>query len=274
MGYINDLSGRRLSVLWAFVVKDLKQMFRFKTNIVNFVFAPMLTMFSFFLVYSSVFMQSGVDDLGFVQKQNYVVYLLTGFLAYSYFHMTWGKTKLKSEKMMQTLDGILLSPRSRLYILAGKGVKTFFEIIIVTLIFIAFMFFLTPSIIWINLFFGTVALMFIFIIFISFDFVISSIELSEEGIAAILVNYLPRAFLILGAVYFPIDIIPKWLWWLAYINPVYIGVNIFRSAFMEANIPLGIPISLLYIGALALLMPFFAIYVFDFVLKKWGVRGY
>ncbi|MBU1118967.1 ABC transporter permease [Patescibacteria group bacterium] len=264
----------RLRVLWGFCVKELQELFRFKLEILKFAFAPLLTMMSFFMVYSAIFLSSDTTDLGYVQKSNYVLYLLTGFLAYSCFHVTWGKTNLRYEKIMLTLEGMLLSPRSRLYMMMGKGIKALLEISIIILIFTVLLFLMRPEVNWTMLGYGIIALVLVFIIFISFDFIVSAIGLSEEGLSGILVNYLPRAFLILSAVYFSIEAIPEYLRFLVYINPVYIAVNIFRSAFMDADIHFGLLGSLLYLLLLSITVPYFAAKIFDFILKKWGIRGY
>lgn len=234
----------------------------------------MLTMVSFFMVYSSVFLVGNVDDLGFVQESNYVIYLLTGFLAYSCFHLTWGKTDLHVEKIMLTLEGILVSPRSRLYIMVGKGFRGFVEIMIIVLLFIPLMYLLGPDVNWEALAIGSFGLFLIFLIFISFDFIVSAIGLAQEGIAGFLTNYVPRAFLVVGAVYFPKEVIPKQFQWLVDINPVYHGVNLFRSAFMEADLPFGVTPSIIYLMILAVITPLIAAWSFEYVLKRWGVRGY
>lgn len=271
---IDNLSGNRLRVLWAYAAKDLKNLFRFKFSIVNFIFSPLLTMISFFMVYASVFLVGNVDDLGYVQENNYVIYLLTGFLAYSCFHLTWGKTDLHVEKLMLTLEGILVSPRSRLYIMAGKGFQAFMEILIIVLLFIPMVALLKPEVNWQALAIGAFGLLLIFIIFISFDFIVSAIGLAQEGFSGFLTNYVPRAFLVVGAVYFPKEVIPEYFQWLVDINPVYHGVNLFRSAFMTADLPYGVTPSLIYLMVLAVVTPVVAAWLFDFVLKRWGIRGY
>lgn len=264
----------RFSIAWAYIIKEMKNLFRFKLSIFNFIFNPFLTMISFFLVYSAVFFVGDVNDLGYVQQSNYVVYLLTGFLAYSCFTISWRKTSMQEEKIMLTLEGILLTPRSRLYIMVGKGAKALFEIFLVILIFVALMLFIQPAVEWHQLLIGSAALMLVLIIFMSIDFVISSIGLAEEGLAAILATYGPRAFLIVSCVYYPIETIPEYLRFLAYANPAYYGVNLFRDAFMPAELPFGVWGPMLYLLILAVLMPMLSVYVFEFILKKWGIKGY
>ncbi|MFH1425968.1 MAG: ABC transporter permease [Candidatus Kerfeldbacteria bacterium] len=271
---IDNLSGNRLRILWAYIIKDLKDVFRFRFSILNFIFSPMLTMVSFFMVYASVFLIGNVDDLGYVSESNYVIYLLTGFMAYSCFNLTWGKTDLHIEKLMLTLEGVLVSPRSRLYIMVGKGIRGFIEILIIVSLFIPIVWLLHPAIDWPALAVGSLALLLMFIIFISFDFIISAIGLAQEGISGFFTNYIPRAFLIVGAVYFPKQIIPEYFQWLVDINPVYHGVNLFRAAFMTADLPYGTWISLLYLIILAIITPIIAAWTFDYVLKRWGIRGY
>lgn len=263
-----------LGVIWAFIVKDIKQTFRFKMIALNYIFAPLLTMISFLMVYSGIFLNSNVKDLGYVNQSNYILYLLTGFLAYSCMQVTWGKTTLSMEKYMLTLEGMLVAPRNRLYIMIGKASVAFVEVMISALVFSVLIALLHPTINWINLLGGSASLIFIFICFLCLDFIVSAIGLSEEGLASFLVNYGPKIFLVLGAVYFPIEVFPLKLRFLVELNPLYVSVNLFRSAFMNSHLPYGFIPSLIYLTLLAFLMPFVTSWFFDYVFKKRGIKGY
>ncbi|MBU0579692.1 MAG: ABC transporter permease [Candidatus Margulisbacteria bacterium] len=271
---IDNLFRNRPKVAWAYIVKDFRNLFRFKLTLLNFVFSPLLTMVSFLLVYASVFTVGGVDDLGYVQQENYLIYLLTGFVAYSCFQVSWQKSNLSGEKIMQTLEGILLTPRNRLYIMIGKASRSLFEVMIIVLVFSVLMYLLEPSIDWSRLLIGSLGLGFIFVIFMNIDFIISAIGMSEEGFQAILTTYIPRGFLLISCVYYPIATLPEWLHWLVFINPVWYGVNIFRSAFMAADLPYGIFGPMVYLAVLAIILPFIAARVFEYVLRKYGIKGY
>lgn len=265
----------KIRTVKAYAVKDLKNTFRFKLAIFNFILAPFLTMFSFLITYSAVFFGAKTDDLGFVQKENYVIYLLTGFLVYSCFRLAWGRTNLIGEKVMQTLDGMLLAPSSRLYILMGKAVQSFVEIFIVVFAFVVMVFLLQPpTIYWKNLIIGSVAVIFVFIIFLSLDFIVTAIGLAQEGIASFITTYVPKGFLLVGCVYYPVDIIPKFARPLVYLNPLYHGVDLFRSGFMQADLRFGLEIPFLYLLILAVVLPIISVFVFEYVLKRWGIRGY
>ena len=258
----------------AFAKKDLKGMFRFKLGIFSMILTPFLTMASILITYSAVFFGTGVTDLGFVNKSNYVIYLVTGFLVYTVFRLAWGRTSLNGEKIMQTLDGVLLAPGSRIYILLSKGLIAFIDIGLAALAFGVILFLLRPQVIWLNFFVGLAALFFVFVIFISFDFILTAIGLFNEGIAGLMVSYLPKGFLLIGCVYYPITIIPEPFRILVYLNPLFYGTNLFRSAFMNVDLSFGIwgPFISLFIFAATL--PFISVKVFEYILDKKGVRGY
>ncbi|MBU1674091.1 ABC transporter permease [Patescibacteria group bacterium] len=271
---VNNLLKNRFIVAWAYIVKDMKNLFRFKVAVFNFVFAPFLTMISFMMVYSAVFFVGGVEDLGYVQQSNYIIYLLTGFMAYSCFSVSWRKTTMLDEKVMLTLEGILLTPRNRLYIMVGKGAKALFEVMIVVIMFTAIIAFFHPTIDWLSLFYGALALFLVFIIFLNIDFMVSAIGLAEEGISSFFSTYLPRFILIISCVYYPIESIPEQLRFIVYINPAYYGVNMFRSGFMQADLPFGIAGPLIYLLILAIIIPILAVLLFNWILRKWGIKGY
>jgi len=269
---MNKISDK-IRVLWAYALKDLRGAFRFKISLFNTILAPILTAASFLVTYAAIFFGAKTEDLGFVQKSNYVIYILTGFLVYSIFRLAWGRTSLLTEKVMQTLDGMLLAPRNRLYIMFGKAVQSFAEIFITVIFFAIAIIFLQPQIKLYNLVIGILALIFLFIIFLSLDFIVSAIGLAEEGIEGFITTYAPRAFLLIGCVYYPVDVIPAFARPFVYLNPLYHAVNLFRSAFMTADLRFGF-YPLIFLALLAFVLPILAAFLFDFVLRRWGVRGY
>lgn len=263
----------KIKTIKAYVVKDLKLSFRFRMSLVNKFFAPILTMLSFMVTYSAIFFSTSTDDLGFVDRGNYVIYLLTGFLAYSVFRLAWGITSLRSEVGSYTLFGIMLAPGSRAYILAGKAVRALVEILISVGGFGAMLLFLRPNIYWSNLMVGIVAVAALFIIFICLDFIVTAIDLVNPGLAGVITSYVPKGFLLIGCAYFPVDVIPEIFRPLVYINPLYHAVNLFRSGFMTADLRFGMVTPLIYLLVLAAIMPIISIYIFELVFKKWHVRG-
>lgn len=269
---IQDIKNK-IKTIKAYVVKDLKISFRFRMSLVNKFFAPVLTMLSFMVTYSAIFFGTSTDDLGFVDRSNYVIYLLTGFLAYSVFRLAWGITNLGSEVGGYTLFGIWLAPGSRAYLLAGKGVRALVEILISAGGFAAMLIFLRPNVYWSNLLVGIVAVGALFLIFLSLDFVVSAIGLVNPGLAGVITNYIPKGFLLIGCAYFPIDVIPEIIRPLVYVNPLYHAVNLFRSGFMTADLQFGMTAPLIYLLVLAVVMPIISIYLFEQVFKKWHVRG-
>lgn len=255
----------------AYTIKEFKESIRFKLGFLNRLVAPALTMVSFFVTYSAVFFGGNVDDLGYMNKSNYVIYLLTAFLTYTFFRLTWGRTNLSSEKGGGTLEGMLLAPGSRMYILAGKASRIFFEIFISVLIFIVALLFLGSDINLKGLIVGSISLVLLFIIFISIDFISTAIGLAHVSIAGMINSYLPRAIALLGCAYYPVDIIPDFAKPLAYLNPLYHAVNLFRSGFMEADLRFGMVIPLVYLFVLAVVFLTISGFFFDWALKKWGI---
>jgi len=258
----------------AYTKSEIKQSLRFRIGFFNRMLAPTLTMVTFFFTYSAVFFVSDVTDVGYVEKQNYVIYLLTAFLAYSFFRLPWNRTTLMQEKIMQTLDGMLLAPGSRLYIVIGKASRVFIEIAMSIIIFAVVLIFLRPTISLKGLLMGSFSLVLLFVIIISVDFIVSALGLAHGGISQFLVSYLPRGIALIGCVYYPVEVIPEILRPLVYINPLYHAVNLFRSAFMEADLRFGMEFSFIYLLVLAIILPIISGFFFDWALKKWGVRGY
>lgn len=268
-------SGYFQKILWAFVIKDLRNRFRFRVAVLSGFFHPVLTMISFLVVYASVFMASDTNSLGFVDRSNYVAYLLTGFLAYSIFSLCWGRTSLGGDKVMLTLEGMLIAPVSRYFILMGKAVQAAMEIMVTIAIFIIMILMIHPVVNLGPLVVGGLALFLLFVILISFDFLVSALEVAHEGWAEIIRTYMPRALLILGAVYFPSTVIPNILKPLVYINPLFQATNLFRLAFnVPAELPWGQVVPFVYMLVLAIALPIVAVSILELIMKRWGIKGY
>lgn len=258
-----------------FAEKDFKTYYRFKLGFISALTTPLPTLMSFFLAYFSVFSLTGVISLGFIDRVNYLTYLLSAAIVYSFFKGCWFKTNMLHEKYWQTLDGIMLLPVSRVYTLFGKGLRTFAEVALGVLPYALLFVLISPPITsYANFFMAILSLLMILVIFISLDFIVSSIGIAEEGIAQILWSHVPQVFFIFGCLYYPIDILPKILWPIVYLNPLYHCVNIFRMAFMPVEMYVSVPAALSYLLLLTVLLPFLAVKVFTHVFNKYGVRGY
>lgn len=264
----------KIKIVSAHIIKNFRNAWRFRTAGLNTIFNPFFSMFTFLITYSAVFVSSNVDDLGFVQKSNYVLYVLTGFVVYSSFRLTWGRTSLIGEKMMLTLEGNLLAPGNRLYFMIGKSFEAFLEIFFVLILSAFAIFFLKPQINLINLALGILAILCVIIIFISLDFIVSAIGIAQEGISYLLSTYIPKIIMLISCIYYPIEVIPRIFQPIVYINPIYYAVNFFRAGFMPAHFPLGTVGPIIYLIVLALITPILSIKIFEWVLRRWGIRGY
>ena len=175
---------------------------------------------------------------------------------------------------MLTLEGTLLAPVNRLYILMGKAVRAFLELLVDSAIFIILLLFLHPRIDWPMLGVSIIGLFCLYIIWISVDFIVSGIQLSEEGLASLLSEYVPRVIMFISAVYYPVETLPKILRTLSYANPVYHAVVLFRSAFYLPAKDVNILVSISILLILACIMPFVSVRLFDEIYKKYGIKGY
>ncbi len=235
---------------------------------------PFLGMIGLLVTYSAVFFVGKVNDIAYVNKHNYLVYLIVGSLAYLFSHECWRRTTLVFEKMMLTLQGVMLAPVSRIYLLAGKALNAVVFGLLSAVPHVLLLLFLRPAILsYARLVMGVVALFFVMSIFISLDFIVTAIELSEEGQASLIRAWAPRGVTIFACVYYPIDVIPKVLRPLAIINPAYHGVQLLRSAFIEGP-KMDLFLSFLYLAVLALILPIIAVRYFDYRFRKYGIKGY
>ena len=265
---------RRISVAWIFFKKDFRNTYRFKSTLVGQILSPFFAAISLFVTYSAVFIVGGVTDIAYVNRENYVIYLMAGFLALTFARSSWGGTDLRWEKIMMTLDGIFLAPVGRLWILVGKAINVLFKVALSSIPYIAILLILGPRIISpINLVLGILSLFLMLSIFLSIDFVISGISLSEEGYASIIRTWVPRGVSLFSCVYYPIEIFPKFVHPLILLNPAYHGVNLFRSAFIENGI-VNPWTSFLYLLVLGIVLPPTAVTFFEYLFKRFGIKGY
>jgi len=264
----------KAATAWIFFTKDFKNTYRFRSALAGQILSPFLGAISLLVTYSAVFYVGGVEDIAYVNKQNYVVYLMTGFLALTFVSRCWGGAGLNWEKIMMTLDGIFLAPVNRLWILLGKSLNVLFSVGLSAIPYILILVVVRAGITsYLKLAVGIAGLFLMLAIFISIDFVISGISLSEEGYASIIRTWLPRGVSLFSCVYYPVDVFPKLLRPFAYLNPAYHGVSLFRSAFIEGGISHPL-VSIVYLLLLGTIGPPVAVWFFETLFKRYGVRGY
>jgi ABC-type polysaccharide/polyol phosphate export permease len=264
----------RAKIGWVFFRKDFNNTYRFKSALIGSILNPFLSAVSLFVTYSAVFFVGGVEDIAFVNKQNYVIYLMSGFLALNFARTCWGATALRWEKIMMTLDGMFLAPVGRLWILFGKSISVLFSISLSSIPYVLILLILGPRIeSYVNLVLGIISLFLMMAIFLSVDFVVSAISLSEEGYAGIIRTWVPRAISLLSCVYYPPEVFPEVFRPIVYLNPAYHGVNLFRSAFMENGVT-SPWFSFLYLLTLGVVLPPLCVRIFESILGRFGIRGY
>ncbi len=266
---------QRIKWIWYFVITDFKVTYRFKTRILAKFFDPFVPLILFLLIYSAVFNVGNVDSLGFITKNNFGLYVLGGFLSFAFMVTPWGRTTMLFDKYYQTLEGLMLAPMSRFYLLASKGVRSCIEAIIgITPLLIVFI--LTHpdlEISW-TLILGIIMTILGFIIILSIDFIITGLEITNEGLAEIFRLYGKNALLFFGCVYYPIEAFPSELWIFIYINPVFHIVDIIRMGLMGTTTFLPLPISVGYVLFLSVLLPFLAVKTFNYIFSRYSIQGY
>jgi len=268
------LDSQKIRIWWAFFTKDFKNTYRFRGTIVRDVFQPITSFLSLLLTYSAVFFVGKVASVGYIDRSNYLVYLSSGFLAYSFARTCWNKTSLRWEKYMLTLEGVLVSPVNSAYILAGKSFNAFFSVGLSTLPYVLVLIMLAPPIVSLTrLVAGILCLFCLFSLFLSIDFMLSGLEMSGEGWTDFIRTYAPMGFGLLSCVYFPPSILPRLIRPLVWINPIYITVSVFRSAFIPTTVS-NIYAALAYLMALATIMPVLATKVFEYLFYERGIKGY
>jgi len=253
--------------------KELKLNLRFKYD---YFFKELLTSVRFLLLFFVVyygFFSAGAPGIGSLKRESYILFLLLGTLTYSLFASSFGLfyTKFLAEKYWNTIQAILISPLTKMELILGVGLSELVKYIYISPIFFIIAFIWNPISIA-NFILVIFIMLLLFIGVLGVSLIQGAFTLSNENFL-FLFQYLFWGWGFISCFYYPIEALPKFLHFLVLVNPIYHGLFIIRSLWISGfveNFWMHFSIVLIF----AIVVPAISIYLFNKIIKKYGIRGY
>jgi len=249
------------------VILDL----RFKWN---FFFSYMLMPVKWFLLFILIyfgFYTFGAGNLGWVSIDNYLTFLLFGTL-FHFIVITSLRVyaqKFKQEKFWQTIQGILIAPLGNFSLVIGIALSGLLYLFFILLFTFIAAYIINQVSIGIFLF----TLVVVLISYLSLQgigLIYASFTLTNENFMFLFV-YLELLITTLSCFYYPIDVIPRALRPIIYLNPVYHANLIVKKLWITGTYNIWSFIFLIIFAILSLIL---GMIIFKRMLRKLGVRGY
>ncbi|MHA1277496.1 MAG: ABC transporter permease [Candidatus Helarchaeota archaeon] len=257
----------------AITEKEIRLELRFgKDFFLKLIVTPLLFLIPYFLLYMGIF-NYVTEDLGTLTPENYPVWLFLGSIFFTFGLNGFNSfdTKFMYEKYWMTIQALMLTPISRYAILIGGTIETFIRSFITFLIFVIFSYIFLPT-----------GIINIFAIILILNIILAAsmgIGILRGGIALVNENY--RSFLsyfVFFVLFFscysiPFSLLPGPLKNLALANPFYHGLLLIRSIWFN-TLEFSMIYSFIYLLVFAALCIVLGIWLFNKLLKRFGIQGY
>lgn len=262
-----------MNQVFAVAEKEIRLKLRWgKDYFLAVIVTPLLYLIPYFLIYHGIF-ALGSGGIGDLTPENYAVWLFLGTIYFTFVSrgFTSFEPRFLSEKYWMTIQAIFLTPTNKYALLVGITIETFVETFVPLTIFTILSYIVLPTTI-ISLV-GIIALLFVVLV------ASAGIGLLRGGIALINENF--RSIIFYG-IYFvlffscyslPLEIIPESFQFLVLINPFYHGLLLTRSVWFNT---LGVElwVSFLYLIIFTIVTIIVAVWLFNKLIKRFGIKGY
>jgi len=257
--------------VFAVAKKDILLRLRYRgAYLVSAFFEPMRTGILFLLVYAGFF-SSGAVSIGQVTGENYVVFLLLGMLLAVIFRFGFDMIAgaFFTEKIYQTIQGLLISPARKVEIILGMGLRGLIDILPMMVISLSIAYVLLPispaSFLYVMALMGLM-----YVLVLGVGFINAAYVLGNESISKVF-DLVAWTWILLSCFYYPIESTPRLIRPFIELNPVYQANHAIKAAWMNGVLDFG---SLTYVLAAAVLSLNFGVFIFNRVWKTRGIDGY
>ena len=217
---------RNLNALHAMWYRQVKRFWRAKSRVAAMIIQPVFWMIFFGLGWASAFRIGGVRTL--FGGLDYLTFLMPGVIMMAIFMFSYmSGISVIWDKEFGYLKEILVAPVSRRASILGRMLGDSTVAVIQGIIIFCIAYPLTPTLRIMNV---PIVILVAFLTSLSFTSVgtiIATKMRSQEGFQLI-VNMISMPTLFLSGAFYPIDTMPTWMKYLAYINPLTYGVDATR----------------------------------------------
>ena len=264
----------KIKIIYAFTEKEIKKSWRYKYFFLTRIFIePILSMVPFLLIYSGIFYSENLIEFGGITQENYLSWLFIGslFHIFAFQGFTAFENRFITEKYWMTIQGSLLAPISKYYLLFGIIIEVFIESSISFIILSIFSYIFSPT----NFF--NIFLIFI-ILFITLlgtagiGLIDGAFAISNEDYRFFF-KYCYFIMLFLSCYAIPYAIFPKFLEPFILINPLYHSIFLIREIWFN-SFSLNCITSLIILLIFTSLSLLLSVMIFNKIWKKFGIEGY
>lgn len=262
-----------INQVFAVAEKEIRLKLRWgKDYFLAVIVTPLIYLIPYFLIYQGIF-NLGSGNIGDLTRENYAVWLFLGTIYFTFASRGFGtfEPRFISEKYWMTIQATFLTPTNKYALLIGITIETFLETFVPLVIFTILSYIILPTT-FLSLI-GILGLLLVVLI------ASAGIGLLRGGIALINENF---RSIIYYAIYFilffscyslPYEILPKSLQFFVIINPFYHGLLLIRSMWFN-TLSVELWGSFLYIIIFTILTIIIAVWLFNKLIERFGIKGY
>ncbi|RLJ00150.1 MAG: hypothetical protein DRP06_02450 [Candidatus Aenigmatarchaeota archaeon] len=249
-------------------IAEIRKYYRWKERIIWDIFGTLAFLLSFLLVWGAVFSSSSVE-IGGLNKDNYIIFLVTGSLLWPAIGICLGplSSAFVREKYHRSSTYFFLSPASRFAFLFAKAVASMIEVLLISLLILMLIIFSYEF-----TFKGSLILagMVFFLTFLSFSGVgmtLAVLGAWREGISEISF-ILSEVLMLLSGVFYPLEVFPESLRAFCEVLPTTQAISTLRMIGMEGATLTQIMPQLIYLAIFSIISISIAYFAFRRIEKK------
>ena len=268
-----------LSQILAITEKNIKLRLRYKFTLVISYITTIISILTPLILMGNIFQfrnELGIGGIGSWTSNNFILYQ---FMAYNIMLLTgitnYFPGQLRNEKFWKTLPALIVCPFNRLNLLFGS----FFSQLV--LIFIPFVIFFVLGYIFIPVSLITIisVLILYFIIALIFSgigIIFGVFAISNENIWKVL-NFLLVFVFWFSCITYPFEIFPEFIQNIISLNPFYYIFDFLRLTWIQdmgLNLIVSFPLHFIVLISSTILFPIVGVFLFNYIYKKFGIKGY
>jgi len=263
-----------ISQILALTEKNIKLSLRYKIGLVIGYVNQIIAIFMPLIILQNIF--DFRTTIGLWTSSNFILYQ---FIAHNISHMS-GITgrfpgQFRAEKFWKTLPALIVGPFNRFNLLFGIFFSHLVMIFIPFSIFFIWGIIIEPisitTILFIILLYFLIAL-----IFSGVGLIFGIFAISNENIWQVL-SFLLMFVFWFSCISYPFELFPKFIQDIINLNPLYYIFDFLRITWIQDNVFMTInSYSFHFITLLttSIILPFFGVFLFNLVYKKYGITGY
>ncbi len=259
---------RFVSDFLVLTIAEVRKYYRWKERIIWDIFGTLAFLLSFLLVWGAVF-SSGSVEIGGLNKDNYVIFLVTGSLLWPAIGICLGplSSAFVREKYHRSSTYFFLSPASRFAFLFAKAVASMVEVLLTSIVILILILFFCEFTFKGSLLLAGLVFLLTFLSFSGVGMTLAVLGAWREGISE--VSYiLSEVLMLLSGVFYPLEVFPESVRVFCEVLPTTQAINTLRAIGMEGATLSQIMPQIIYLAVFSIISISIAYFAFRHIEKK------